>query len=781
MRQGGRRASGWSFWFGVGWTKGTKGVDTSILYCADEVRKAIEDDREILCVEGEKDVDNLWRIGFAATCNAHGASEPDKRPKWTKAHSEQLRGASILVLNDNDDAGRAHAEATCKCSRGVVARVRRFDFKDHWPDMPEGGDVSDWLAAGHSGEELEELLAAAPIVFEAPAGESADVSGDPLSESEPDDGPEAGTETEREARKRRYRKFSMTETGGLFRRVGISEPPQWEHVCQPFTVLGYVRAPANPRGERENWGKLISFADRDGVSHLATLTDADLHRDAGALVASLADKGMNIEGSLTAHRAFVEYLLSVNAETPITLARRGGWQSLQSPAVYMLTDEMAVKESGAAVEKTILAATVYAPYEKAGTLAGWRRDVGQLAKGHRLAMLAISTALASPLLYVAGYENGGVHVCGWSSIGKTSSLRLGASVWGKGVTGGTLRSWRSTSNALEATLSGACDVGMVIDEIGQIDGRELGQTLYMAANGIGKQRMRADASLRDAYTWRLFVLSSGEDPIEVKLNEDRKRARAGQLARMLDIPVSERNGAFGDNLVDFDGGAFAAECMRAATTVYGTAGPAFVKALIDRDLTPGSSAARDKLRGRVDNFVAKVVTLPDGQTLRAAQRLGLIGLAGELAIEFDIVPWEAGSAEETAQWAFARWYEARGGTVPYEARAAVGRVRHFIEAHGDSRFEDLDLLPDPDRKPVVNRAGYRDGKDEGRRWYVLPEVWTREVCEGLNPHEAAVALRERGMLKADPRGKLAKVKRINGKPLRLYTLNPSIFDGSDDE
>ena len=54
-----------------------------------------------------------------------------------------------------------------------------------------------------------------------------DVSGDPLSESEPDDGPEAGTETEREARKRRYREFSMTETGGLFRRVGISEPPQW--------------------------------------------------------------------------------------------------------------------------------------------------------------------------------------------------------------------------------------------------------------------------------------------------------------------------------------------------------------------------------------------------------------------------------------------------------------------------------------------------------------------------------------------------------------------------
>jgi hypothetical protein len=37
--------------------------------------------------EGEKDADTLSRLGFAATCNAHGASEPGKKAKWTKAHS----------------------------------------------------------------------------------------------------------------------------------------------------------------------------------------------------------------------------------------------------------------------------------------------------------------------------------------------------------------------------------------------------------------------------------------------------------------------------------------------------------------------------------------------------------------------------------------------------------------------------------------------------------------------------------------------------------------------
>src|SRR5262249_12215835 len=126
-----------------GWAKGTKGVDTKILYRADEVKRASAEGRVIACVEGEKDVDNLWAIGIAATCNAHGASEPDKRPKWEKAHSAQLAGADIVVFNDNDPAGYEHADATCKLSLGVAKRVRRLDLAPHWPNMPKGADVSD--------------------------------------------------------------------------------------------------------------------------------------------------------------------------------------------------------------------------------------------------------------------------------------------------------------------------------------------------------------------------------------------------------------------------------------------------------------------------------------------------------------------------------------------------------------------------------------------------------------------------------------------------------------
>jgi hypothetical protein len=149
-----------------GWKKGTKGVDTTILYRIDEVVKAIEGGRVICTVEGEKDADNLWRLDIAATCNAHGASELGKKPKWTAAHSEQLKDASIVVFNDNDPAGYGHADVTCKLSAGVAKRVRRLDLKNDWPEIGKGQDVSDWLAVGgaHTPERLRELIANAPDV-----------------------------------------------------------------------------------------------------------------------------------------------------------------------------------------------------------------------------------------------------------------------------------------------------------------------------------------------------------------------------------------------------------------------------------------------------------------------------------------------------------------------------------------------------------------------------------------------------------------------------------------
>jgi Domain of unknown function (DUF927) len=137
------------------------------------------------------------------------------------------------------------------------------------------------------------------------------------------------------------KKFSMTENG-LFRRVGTAEPPRWEYVAQPFEILGCVRDPANARGERDGWGRLLRFRNRDGVERDIMVSDAELHSDAGKLAATLADKGMAIVGTLTARRTLAEYLLSAAAERRVTVVRRVGWQDVGDPA-FMLTDETIIK------------------------------------------------------------------------------------------------------------------------------------------------------------------------------------------------------------------------------------------------------------------------------------------------------------------------------------------------------------------------------------------------------------------------------------------------------
>jgi Family of unknown function (DUF5906) len=140
-----------------GWVNDLSGV-RRVIYRLPEIIEAIAAGYAIVCVEGEKDADNLWRINVPATCNPDGAAKPGQKPKWRSEFSEMLRGADIVVIGDNDDPGRDHAEATASMSIGVAARVRMLDLAKHWPDIPQGGDISDWLKT-HTREQFDELAA----------------------------------------------------------------------------------------------------------------------------------------------------------------------------------------------------------------------------------------------------------------------------------------------------------------------------------------------------------------------------------------------------------------------------------------------------------------------------------------------------------------------------------------------------------------------------------------------------------------------------------------------
>jgi uncharacterized protein (DUF927 family) len=386
-------------------------------------------------------------------------------------------------------------------------------------------------------------------------------------------------------------------------------------------------------------------------------------------------------------------------------------------------------------------------------------------------MLAISTALAGTLAHLAAYEGGGIHLYGRSSIGKTTALRLAATVWGRGDTPGFVRSWRATVNALEGAAASASDTALILDELGQAEARELAAALYMLAHGGGKARAHRDGSLRESSTWRVLTLSSGELPVDAKLTEDRgRKPRAGQLVRMLDIHADRGRGfgIFDFTRPDVDAVALAKRCKLAASFAYGTAGPEFVRLLIAGGVTG------DDVRARVNDFVvANIPPGAEGQVNRAAQRLGLIAAAGELGTELGLTGWREGEARSAAAGALKQWIERRGGLEAAEVRQAIEQVRRFFEAHGEARFDNLD---DPDARPVSKRAGWRKGRGEDRRWFVPPETWKAEVCAGLDPNLAARVLAKRGIIEKAPDG-YQPVWKIQGKPQRGYVITPRIFDG----
>jgi hypothetical protein len=129
-----------------GWAWDLRGVER-LLYRLPELVNADPSAPVFVC-EGEKDVERLRSLGLVATCNPMGAG------KWQQRFNGPLRGRHVIVIPDNDDAGRNHARQVAESLNGAAASVTTLEL----PGLPDKGDVSDWLNKGGTKERLLELV-----------------------------------------------------------------------------------------------------------------------------------------------------------------------------------------------------------------------------------------------------------------------------------------------------------------------------------------------------------------------------------------------------------------------------------------------------------------------------------------------------------------------------------------------------------------------------------------------------------------------------------------------
>ena len=542
-------------------------------------------------------------------------------------------------------------------------------------------------------------------------------------------------------------------------------------VCSEIRVMAYARDPEN-----KTWCRLLEFEDQDGFSHKHLVKMEDLEGE--GIFSTLRSMGVVIYPGRGRKEKLLIYLQDTEPQSTIRCrcVTKTGWHE----QTFVLANG---KSIGANEDHYIyLGGQAHSrAMNETGDLEGWKQNVARLCTGSSRLILALCTAFASPLVKLVGDESGGVNLFGSSSIGKTTALHVAASVFGD--PGQVIMSWRATANGLEGAALRANDSLLILDEFGQIEPKEAGDTTYMLANGSGKTRANRSGDTRQASTWNLIYLSTGEVTLADHMSEGGRKAKAGQSIRLLDIPADPGagHGIFG-TLHEFDNGAEFSETLKSnAKRFHGSAIRAFLEDVNSRfDTLPGF------IQRFREKFIAAVLP-PEasGQVRRVANRFALFAAAGEYATLIGVTGWRAttdseeGEAFAAVAECFRGWLRARGGDEMQEVTSLLAQVRQFFENHGESRFTllswDRDNPTIANNHVTMNRSGFRRLTTAGFEYLVLPETF-KEICKGFNPTFAAKTLSQKGILVTDNQGKPQTNHRLPGMGVKkVYYFRPAVL------
>jgi uncharacterized protein (DUF927 family) len=708
--------------------------------------------------EGEKDVETLAKLGLSAfTFGGCGDGLPAGCEKY-------LAGRHVVILADNDEEGRKHADKKAALALPVAASVRVV----HFEDLSKKGDVSDYIAAGATVDDLKARLASAPELK-------------PETEMETKDDAAPGTTRQTDDRFKLPFGYGFRKAGLFWSDPADSEKPDL-HLSGPFDVVAETRD-----GEGSSWGLLLHWIDHDSRDHRLAIPRAMLAGDGSEARKMLLDGGMYISPSQKARQMFNAFLLQVRSPVRARATQRIGWHS----DAFVLPDDCFGGPDG----DTHLLQTATAhehSFRQSGTLESWQQNVARYAIGNSRLVIALAAAFAGPLIGPCSAESGGVHFRGASSTGKSTALHVGGSAWGGGDVNGFIRSWRATANGLEGVALGHTDALLCLDELSQLAAREAGEAAYMLANGSGKSRSSRDGSARKPSRWRIMFLSSGEISLADKIAEDGRgrRMAAGQQVRIVDIPADAGAGlGLFENLHGYDSAELFARHLRSATQAHhGVAAREYLKRLV-----PDVQKIRPAVMSIIEEFGKQYVPAgADGQVSRVAQRFGIIAAGGELAIQLGILPWSRGEAVKAAGKCFEDWLSVRGGVEPAEVREGIEQVRAFLLSNGMARFipawedereserSDFDRRA-PSRIAQRDVAGYREKVGDGWDFYVTASAWKDEICRGTDHRRLAATMQARGFIESPAGAHIGKSIRVPGYgKLRLYHIPARFLDEDDD-
>jgi putative DNA primase/helicase len=173
----------------------------------------------------------------------------------------------------------------------------------------------------------------------------------------------------------------------------------------------------------------------------------------------------------------------------------------------------------------------------------------------------------------------------------------------------------------------------------------------------------------------------------------------------------------------------------------------------------------------VTNFAARLTPFScDGQVQRVAHRFALIAAAGEMAIQFGVLPFAKRAAEQAAERTFHAWFAKRGGSDRREDQVAVALISEFLQRFGRSRFAPMTGEVGSERV-IPDLAGWRRGEE-----FLINTATWQEIMKGHDPRAVAHALASKGYLRRDQNGKNAVLITVQGHKQRAYAISANILE-----
>jgi len=285
-----------------------------------------------------------------------------------------------------------------------------------------------------------------------------------------------------------------------------------------------------------------SHAQRTEITYMRDASWITLVADRGALIDSRTMvKELGTYGApVTSNSAprivdFLEELERVNAGhiERVFCVGKTGWHTIDGDRVFVL-DEPIFADGG---EHTLTIDTrgdrrrMFGALKARGSLQKHIEQLRRAWEADATCATMICGALAATLLEPLAAANFAVHLTGDSSRGKTSMLKIAASVFGDPNNDQWLGSWNTTGVASELRASVLNDLPQCYDEVGSGDAQSLERSLYMLINGGGRARGKADLSLRETLSWRTVLLSTGERELADH------NTMTGAQVRVIQLPV----------------------------------------------------------------------------------------------------------------------------------------------------------------------------------------------------------------------------------------------------